>query len=195
MQPNNSAKKMYPYNAAVLLPIDFRQEHYEEHVAGTRWTGCRTDPFWATEAPTTIRDRIATELTESKLFARVSQAEAAPSDIVIRTEIHAFCSQAFGFLIVRVAGISALKITVERNGRPLFQHKFERVVTDADPQYSGSQVTFIEQAMTVTMADSLRELLKDFLARLEQEVQVGMLPNPPLQSAPAASGQRAELGR
>jgi hypothetical protein len=166
-----------------------RSEHYEEHVAGTRWTGCRTDPFWKNEAPAIIRDRITTELSESKLFARVLQAEAAPSDIVIRTEMHAFCSQAFGFLIIRVAGITALKIAVERNGRALFQHKFERVVTDADPQYTGSQIGFIEQAMTVTMADSLRELLKDFLARTEREIQVGTLPNPSLQGGPAASGR------
>jgi len=183
------AQKTFPYNAAVLLPIDLRQEHYEEHVAGSRWTGCRTDPFWTTEAPVIIRDRIVTELTTSKLFTRVSQAPSEPSDIVIRSEIHAFCSQAVGFLIVRVAGISALKITVERNGRTLFQHKFERVVTDADPQYSGSQVGFIEQAMTVTMADSLREILKDFFVRLEREAQVGTLPNPSLQSRPAASGR------
>jgi len=114
---------------------------------------------------------------------------------VIRSEIHAFCSQAVGFLFVRVAGISALKVTVERNGRALFQHKFERVVTDGDPQYSGSQVGFIEQAMTTTMADSLRELLKDFFARLEREAQVDTLPYPSLQSGPAASGRPAELER
>lgn len=184
------AQKTYPYNAVVLLPIDLRREHYDEHVAGSRWTGCRTDPFWENEAPAIIRDRIATELIDSKLFARVLQADAAPGDIVIRTEMHAFCSQAFGFLIIRVAGISALKIAVERNGRTLFQHKFERVVTDADPQYSGSQFTFIEQAMTVTMADSLRELLKDFLGRLEQQVQVGALPNHSLQSGRAQARVR-----
>ncbi len=184
------AQKTYPYNAAVLLPIDLRREHYEEHVAGTRWTGCRTDPFWTTEAPVIIRDRIVTELTASKLFARVSQVTSEPSDIVIRSEIHAFCSQAVGFIFLRVAGISALKITVERNGRALFQHKFERVVTDADPQYSGSQVGSIEQVMTVTMADSLRELLKDFFARFEREAQVGTLPNPSLQSGPAQAAGR-----
>jgi hypothetical protein len=172
----------------VLLPIDLRQEHYDEHVAGSRWTGCRTDPFWATEAPVIIRDRIVTELSESKLFVNVSQVSSDPSDIVIRSEIHAFCSQVVGFLFSRVAGISALRITVERNGRTLLQHKFERVVTDADPQYTGSQVGFIEQAMTVTMADSLRELLKEFLARTEREMQVGTLPNPSLQGGPAASG-------
>ena len=46
---------------------------------------------------------------------------------------------------------------MERDGMVLMDKKFERVVTDADPEYSGSQVTFIEQAMRATMADSLRE--------------------------------------
>ena len=165
------SKKTYPSNAAVLLPIDVRPEHYEEKVAGTRWTGCRTDPFWTTDASKIIWERMGSELTGSKLFARVSRRATGPEDIVIRSEIHAFCSQAVGFLYLRVAGISALKITVERNGRTLLQEKFERVVTDADPQYTGSQIGFIEQAMMVTMADSLRELLKDFFARLEKEAQ------------------------
>jgi hypothetical protein len=57
---------------------------------------------------------------------------------------------------------------LKRDGRPLLEHKFERVVTDADAQYTGSQVTFIEQAMQVTMADSLRELMRDVLTEIER---------------------------
>lgn len=58
-------------------------------------------------------------------------------------------------------------MTVERDGHPLFEQKFERGVTDADPQYTGSQVAFIEQAMQVTMADSLREVLREMLATFD----------------------------
>ena len=36
-------------------------------------------------------------------------------------------------------------------------------------EYTGSQVTFIEQAMRVTMADSLRELVRDVLEQTEAE--------------------------
>jgi hypothetical protein len=62
-----------------------------------------------------------------------------------------------------------LNVTVERDGRPLFTKKLERVVTDADPEYTGSQAGFIEGAMVTTMADSLRELLRGLLTRLDHE--------------------------
>ena len=165
------ASKTHPLNVVVTMPMDLRPEHYDEKVAGTRWGGCRTDPFWAADAPSIIRDRMVAEFAQSKLFANVSQGTPADGDLVVRSDVDAFCSQAVGFLILRVAGISAIKITIERNGRPLFERKFERVVTDADPQYTGSQVTFIEQAMQVTMADSLRELLRDVLTEIEQNAE------------------------
>lgn len=164
-----AAQRIHPFSIAVTMPVDRRPEHYGEPVAGTRWAGCRTDPFWASDAPSVIRHRLVTELAQSKLFAHVSDGPPAAGEVVLRTEIDAFCSQAVGFLILRVAGISALKITLERDGQRLFEHKFERVVTDADPQYTGSQATFIERAMQVTMADSLRELLRDVFTQLERE--------------------------
>ena len=162
------AQTTYPYAVVVAMPADARSDHFGERVAGTRWTGCSTDPFWETDVRTLIRDRLAAELAESKLFARVSQGSPADGDLVIHTEIRALCAQAIGFIYLRVAGISALTITVERGGRPLFDHPFERVVTDADKEYTGSQVAFIEQAMAVTTADSLRELMRDVLTRLQQ---------------------------
>jgi len=164
-----AANRTFPFSVAVAMPDDRRSEHYDETVAGTRWKGCRTDPFWLSNARSIIRDRLVAGLVESKVFAHVSDGEPTAGDVVLRTEIHAFCSQAVGFLILRVAGISALKITAERDGQVLFEHKFERVVTDADPQYTGWQATFIEQAMQVTMADSLRELLRDVFTSLERE--------------------------
>lgn len=164
-----AASRTYRFSVVVAMPMDRRPEHYGEAVAGTRWTGCRTDPFWASDAPSVIRDRMVAELAQSKLFTNVSHEPPAAGDLVVRSDIEAFCSQAVGFLVLRVAGISALKITVERDGRPLLEHKFERVVTDADAQYTGSQVTFIEQAMQVTMADSFRELMRDVLAQFERE--------------------------
>jgi hypothetical protein len=164
-----TAKISFPYTVAVPIPADQRAQHYGERVAGTRWTGCSTDAFWSTDAAQLIQQRLVTELQSSGLFSKVSSAPASPDDVVLRSEIHAFCSQAVGFLFIRVAGISALRVSLERNGKILFDYKFERVVTDADKEYSGSQVTFIEQAMSVTMADSLRELIKDMLKRFEAE--------------------------
>lgn len=164
-----AAAKTYPLSVVIALPVDRRPEHYGETVAGTSWTGCETDPFWASNAPAVIRDRMVSEFTQSKLFTNVSHAPPGPGDLVVRSDIEAFCSQAIGFLFSRVAGISALKIIVERDGRVLLERKFERVVTDADKQYTGSQVTFIEQAMQVTMADSFRELMRDVLERFDRE--------------------------
>ncbi len=160
------ATQGYPFRVVVAMPTDRRADHYGEKVAGTDWTGCDTDPFSAGEAQSLIRDRLAAALAESGLFKSVSKETPIAGDLVVRSEIDAFCSQAYGFIILRVAGITAIKITIERDGHPLFEQKFERVVTDADPQYTGSQVTFIEEAMKVTMADSLRELMHDFLAAI-----------------------------
>jgi hypothetical protein len=58
---------------------------------------------------------------------------------------------------------------MKRDGKILMDKKFDKVVTDADKEYTGSQVTFIEQAMRVTMADNLRELMKDTLKQSEAE--------------------------
>jgi ABC-type uncharacterized transport system auxiliary subunit len=164
-----AVQKTYPYNVAVAPPTDLRADHYGERVAGTRWTGCQTDALWGDQAPSIIQSRLATELSASKLFADARPGEPSAGDLVIRSEIHAFCSQVVGFIYNRVAGITALNIVLERDGKVLFKQKFERVVTDADPQYTGSQVTFLEQAMRVTMADSLRELIRDLLGRLERD--------------------------
>ena len=163
-----SARNSYPYKLIVLQPIDLRPEHYGERVAGTRWTGCTTDASLGRDVVPLIRDRVAKEVAGSKLFAGVGQEGPSDADLMLRTEIHAFCSQAVGFIYLRVAGIVALNVTIEQRGRVLFKEKLERVVTDADPQYTGSQVSFIEQAMRVTMTDSLRELLSELLQRLDK---------------------------
>jgi hypothetical protein len=89
---------------------------------------------------------------------------------VLKSEIHAFCSQAVGFLFVRIAGIAAVKFSLERDGKLLWEQKIERVVTDADPDYTGTQVGFVEQAMRTAMSDSLRLMLRDLLKALERDL-------------------------
>jgi hypothetical protein len=159
----------YPYVLVVSLPVDKRSEHYGEHIAGTKWTGCSTDPFWGANAPEVIEQRLLKELQASGLFSKVTTTQASPDDVVMKTDIYAFCSQTVGFIIGRVAGIASLHVTFEQNGKVLTDQKFEKVVTDADKEYTGSQVGMIEQAMTVTMADSLRELSKDMLRKIDTE--------------------------
>lgn len=156
----------YAYTIVVAVPVDDRTQHYGEPVAKTKWAGCSTDPLWTTDAPELIQKRLIQELASSGLFAKVTTNSTGATDIMLKTEIDAFCSQVRGFLIDRVAGIVSLHVTLEQNGKILVDRKFEKVVTDADKEYTGSQVTFIEQAMSVTMADSLRELLKDIIKQL-----------------------------
>ena len=159
----------YPYALVVTAPIDQRSKHYGEDVAGTKWKSCSNDPFWSTNASEIIQQRLVKELQASRLFSKVSTTPTSPDDVMMKTEIHAFCSQARGFISVRVAGITSLHITLEQNGKILSDHKFEKVVTDADKEYTGAQVATVEQAMSVTMADSLRESLKDMLKQIDAE--------------------------
>jgi hypothetical protein len=161
------ARTTYPLALVVAAPIDRRPQHYSARVAGTRWTGCSTDPFWAESAAQVIRDSLVIELRASGVFREVSKTEPKPGALVLKTSVDAFCSQAVGFLFVRVAGIIALHVTIERNGATLLDHKFEKVVTDADPAYTGSSFATLEQAMTTTMGDSLRELFKQMLPQID----------------------------
>ena len=164
------AKKSYPYVLVIPKPVDKRSQHYGERVAGTKWTGCSTDPLWGSNASEVIQQRLVKEFQASGLFSEISTTPTGPNDIIMETEIHAFCSQSIGFLIIRVAGISSLRVTMRRNDKTILARKFEKIVTDADKEYTGSQVTMIEQAMSVTMADSLRELLKNMLRQVEVEM-------------------------
>lgn len=166
------AQTCYPFRIVVLPPVDMRRAHYGEHVAGARWTACSTDTLLSGEASTLIQNRLVDELRASHLFTSVGRTPTYPDDVLMRTEIHAFCSQVVGIVFARVAGISVLRTTLEHNGTVFLDRRFERVVTDADPEYSGLQVTFIEQAMRVTMADSLREVIKDMLIQFEAEYSV-----------------------
>lgn len=154
--------------ATVLMPTDARPLYYGTTIAGTDWTACSTDPFWTNSAPSIVRDRLTKELESAQLFKQISHGPPARGDVVIRSEIRAFCSQAVGFLILTIAGISSIHLEVEQNGKQILARTFERVVTDDDPQFTGSQIGMIEQGMVTSMGDSLRELLRDILQHLDK---------------------------
>lgn len=163
------AKRRLPYRLVIEVPTDNRARHYCEPVAGTRWAGCATDALWNKDAARLIQERLVQEFSSAGLFSEVTTNQAGAGDMVLKTDVHAFCSQVRGFLIDRVAGISSLQVSIEQDGKVLTDKKFEKVVTDADQEYSGSQVTFIEQAMRVTMADSLLDVIKDVLKQYEAD--------------------------
>jgi ABC-type uncharacterized transport system auxiliary subunit len=154
---------------APLPPTDERSKHYGEDIAGTGWTACSTDPFWTSDVSHLLQERLVNEYRSSRLFSRVVTTPTGPDDVVMKTEIEAFCAKSVGFVFLRVAGIASLRVTLEQNGKVLLERKFQRVVTDGDNEYTGSSIGTIEQAMKVTMADSLRELLKDMLKQVDAD--------------------------
>jgi hypothetical protein len=155
----------------IELPIDSREGHYGEPVAATRWKGCRTDAFWGDAATRIIRDELIREIDESGLFSRVVTSPPQSGYLTLRTNIRAFCSQAIGFFFVRVAGITSLEFTLLEGNAPLLDERLDRVITDADDEYTGSSIGFIKQVMRITMSDSLRELLREFLPKLQTAVR------------------------
>ncbi len=151
-----------------MLPlVDARAQHYGERVAGTSWTACRTDSFVGNEGREVVQQRIDAALADAGLFQRIRFNPRQPEAFVLHTEMDAFCSQAVGFIFVRVAGIAAFRFRVNAGERVVFDEKIEQVVTDANEAYSGWPVGTIEQAMRRTMADSLRVVLARFLAQLQ----------------------------
>jgi hypothetical protein len=168
------AARTYPYEIIVDLPIDSRAEFAASTVAGTDWTGCKLDSIWGTSAPSVIRERLVTELADSRLFQQVSLA-AAPghaSDYRLKIDLHAFCGDLRKkFIITRGAGIVDIVFTLERNGQPVWQRRFEKVMTDDDPEYSGSQITTLRNGVIHVMGDSLRLTLKEFFPALQAAVE------------------------
>lgn len=152
---------------SIAAPIDLRREHYGEKIAGTGWKACRTDALAEGEASHVVADRLVQELRFAKLFADVNPAGGG--SLELRSEVHAFCAQAVGFLYLRVAGITAIRFQLLRSGEVLYERKIERVVTDADPEYTGKQVSTIEGAMLRVMADSLREVMASLVSDLDSE--------------------------
>jgi hypothetical protein len=163
------SKTNFPYTLVVTMPVDHRGEHHGEKIAGTKWKACSTDAIIDSQVPYFFQQRLVQELQSSGIFAKVVTQPTGPDDIVMNTEIDAFCSQAIGVIYLRVAGMSSLHVVLKCNGKTFMDEKFEKVVTDADPEYTGSQLAFIQQAMRVTMTDSLRELMKNMLGKIENE--------------------------
>ena len=164
------AKNRVQSRVVVLTPIDVRSQHYGESVAGTDWKACKTDSLTTEQAKGAVQRQLIAAIAESRMFLAVSADAPANGDLVVQPEIHALCSSVYGVFIVRAAGIAAIQLKVTRGADMLFTQKFERVVVDNEPEYSGSQVTFIEQAMRTLMSDSLRELSRNVVIQLDKDV-------------------------
>lgn len=154
-----------PGNLNIATPVDIRPDYYDKPIAGTTWTGCSTDGLWTTSASELIEERLKQELIDAKLFDK-NDSLANSNLFVLKTQIKAFCSQAVGFMFVRIAGITSINFTIQKNGKGIFDKLIERVVTDDSPEYSGLQIGFLEQGMRTAMAGSLRLVMKDLLKEI-----------------------------
>jgi hypothetical protein len=161
------AKRMIQANIEISPPVDMRASHYRDKVAGTGWQGCSTDAMGSQTASQFLQARIENEIAASKLFLP-AQSDAPPkAHYVLNSEIDAYCSQVVGVIFERVAGIVAIHFSLTKDGKTIWRKKIEHVVTDADPEYTGDQLTMIEQAMRVTETDSLRLVLRDLVQDLD----------------------------
>jgi hypothetical protein len=153
-----AAKNTVPGTLYVEAPKDVRSSYWGKPIAHSSWSGCKDDTLGEGGAVKLVQDRVAGAMQQAKIFSGVSEVPA-PSEWKLGTDIRAFCSETRGFLFRWVGGIVALDVTLSRNGVVVFRRTYERVVTDQDPEYTGGQIGFVEQAMRRTMSDALRVTL------------------------------------
>lgn len=156
-----------PESLAVAVPTDGRAKYLGKNVAGTDWHSCMVDTLPEGELPGLVRGRVVEALKNSRMFGSVEPV-GARANWTLDTEIQVFCSQTRGFIIRRVAGLVGIKFTLKKGGKIISEQTVERAVTDADPEFTGSQVSTVEQAMRRAMADTLRVVLRDALQHMEK---------------------------
>lgn len=114
-----------------------------------------------------VQLEVEREVRRSGIF-RLPGERTGREPLVLETEIRAMCAQAIGFIYLRVAGITSLRFTLRDGDEVVFDRTIERVVTDADPEYTGRSVGFIEEIMKVVISDSLREIFLELLPALDE---------------------------
>ncbi|MGZ5784477.1 MAG: hypothetical protein ACXWJM_01045 [Ramlibacter sp.] len=159
-----------PDAIAIAASTDGRAKYLGRNVAGTEWHACMVDTLPEGALPDLVHGRIVEALGNSRMFASVEPV-AAPANWTLETEIQVFCSQTRGFVIRRVAGLVGIKFTLKKGGKTVSEQTVERVVTDADPEFTGAAVSTVEQAMRRAMADTLRVVLSDALRQMEKPVR------------------------
>ncbi|MGY6216661.1 hypothetical protein ACW73L_16000 [Methylolobus aquaticus] len=159
-----------PDTLSLVPSVDRRRAHLGEDVAGTGWDACEADTLPDGAVPKLVDQRLSQAIEASGLFTRVSRNDQS-AIWSLAPEVTVFCSQTRGFIGRRVAGLVGLSFILRKSGKVVWHEEFQRVVTDADPEYSGDFVTTVEQAMRRTMADALRVVLRDALGGMSQSLR------------------------
>jgi hypothetical protein len=167
--PNAQTKSRASEALLVERPVDVRAQHLGSDIAKTGWTACAQDTLKPGEGVSLVQDRIVEAFSQSGIFQGVFKSP--PQRWTLGSDIRAFCSQSRGFIYSRVAGIVAIDFTLKRDGVVVWKGAMERVVTDADKDFTGPSVAWtISQAMQHTMADALRLVLQDALAEIDKVI-------------------------
>jgi len=155
--------------AVTILPsVDVRPGNLGREVANSGWMACKADTLRDGALPKLVDERVSEALAKANIFASVRTEPTAPWTLA--TDIQVFCSQTRGFIGRRVAGLVAMKFTLRKGDAVFWQQSYERVVTDADADYTGSFVTTVEQGMRRSMADSFRLVLRDALRQMDAAI-------------------------
>jgi hypothetical protein len=155
---------------SIVPSVDRRPQYIGRPVANTDWLACKADTLAQGALPKLVDERITEAVIKAQVFFAVRSVDPQAT-WTLAPEIHVFCSQTRGFIVRRVAGLVAIKFTLRKGGAVVWEQTVERVVTDADSDYTGSSVTTVEQAMRRSMADSLRLVLRDALREVDKIVQ------------------------
>ena len=168
--PGFVSTKQLSEGVSIAPSVDRRLDYIGRDVANTGWLACKADTLGEGALPRLVDERIAEAVTKAQIFATVRSIDPQAT-WTLAPEIQVFCSQTRGFIGRRVAGLVAIKFTLRKGSAIAWEQTLERVVTDADPDYTGSFVTTLEQGMRRSMADSLRLVLRDALREVDQVVQ------------------------
>lgn len=165
--PAYQAPRRIPGDIFIENPVDARKAHLGEDVANTGWTACETDTLPSGDMPILVGARLQEAIEKASLFQSVTK-NASEAQWTLIPEVQVLCSQTRGFIGRRAAGLATIEFTLKHNGNTVWKQKIAHVVTDADPEYTGSFVTTVTQAMRRVMADSLRLVFQDALKEIEQ---------------------------
>jgi hypothetical protein len=168
--PNVKGKARVTEGLLVEAPREVRKDHLGKDVAQSGWKACTQDTLEPGQASSLVQERLVEALAQSAIFNSVS-SQGANSKWTLSSDIRAFCSQTPGFVVRRIAGIVAIDFSLKRDGVVVWTQSFERVVTDADPDYTGSSFAWsVSDAMRQAMSDSLRLVLRDAVGAIDRAI-------------------------
>ena len=168
--PGFISQKRVSESLTIAPSVDSRSSHIGEDIAKSSWEATAADTLGPDQLPKLIDQRLAEAVAKANLFSGIGPS-VPQGQWTLSPEIQVFGAQTRGFIGRRVAGLVSIKFTLRRGTVVVWEQVVQRVVTDADPEYTGSFITTVEQAMRRSLADSLRLVLGDAIKQIDKSVQ------------------------